>query len=566
MGEAMASEGEKKIKGHKIVLTASRAESSIFGYDPFIAFTNTFPHKLFPRRALQKWFQPLRNEDGSAQFMPYGLRKVEAVLMEEFGEDNVATANAVDLDNFIGEDTKLICITSMDPVGLAYVSTTYNSLISFGGDALNAFEFRWLMDRLAMKRKDAKIMVGGAGVWQINEANMADTFGVDYLFHGEAEVNLVETVKKILNGEKVDRDIRGGKPKPEEIPLIKRAASYGMVEVTRGCGRMCHFCTPTMRKRYSVPLDTIMKEVETNIKFGSEMIFIATEDIFLYKCKEKFKPNKEALVKLYKSIADYPGVKYIQVSHAALAPIVYDASVLEELTPILLEKTRWTPEYKEGYKQKFITVEVGIETGSTKLMNKFMKGKALPFSVDNWPELVQQGVGNMNDYDWWPLCTLMTGLPDETEDDLLRTLELIDDLKGSKTFLTPLLFIPIETALLSKAKRVDLGGLTELQWEFITQCWRHNIDFWAADIKFPIHTLIFSVYWAIARWKHGKHSVRPVMKLAGFSQDFIGGEFLSRSDGKFNPQFEIPLAEETVATEIERQSDKAISKPSVNKI
>jgi radical SAM superfamily enzyme YgiQ (UPF0313 family) len=559
VGEVMASEAQKKKQGYKIVLTASRAEGSIYGYDPFIAFTNTFPHKLFPKSALREWFEPLRNEDGSAQFMPYGLRKAEALLMEEFGEDNVVTVNAGDLDDFVGEDTKLICITTMDPVGLAYVSTTYNSLISFGGDALNASEFRWLMDRPALKKYGAKVLLGGAGVWQINEANLADTFGIDYLFHGEAEVNLVKLVEQILNGENLERDLQGGKPKPEEIPLIKRAASYGMVEVTRGCGRMCQFCTPTMRKRYSVPLDTVMKEVEVNIKCGSEMIFIATEDIFLYHCKEKFKPNKEALVKLYKSIADYPGVKYIQVSHAALAPIVYDISVLEELTPILIEKTRWRPEYKPTYPHKMISVEVGIETGSTRIMNKYMKGKALPFSVDNWPELVQQGIGNMNDYDWWPLCTLMTGLPDETEDDLLQTLELIDDLKGSKTFLTPLLFIPIEEALLSKAKRVNLDGLTELQWEFITQCWRHNIDFWATDVRLPVHALIFSVYWTIARWKHGKHSMRPVMKLAGFPQNFVGGAFISKLDTSFNPQFEIPLADDAISSEIKKQSTEVKS-------
>ena len=153
----------------------------------------------------------------------------------------------------------------------------------------------------------------------------------------------------------------------------------------------------------------------------------------------------------------------------------------------------------------------------------------------------------------------MTGLPDETEDDLLRTLELVDDLKGSQTFLTPLLFIPIEAAMLSDAKRVNLDTLTELQWEFITQCWRHNIDFWAPDNKMQIHALIFSVYWAIARWKHGKQSVRPVMKLAGLPESFLGGSFVSKSDGNFAPNFDIPLAGEAVSTEIDEESAKAIS-------
>ena len=549
----------KRKKDTKIVLTASRAESSIYGYDPFVAFTNTFPHKLFPRSYLEEWFKPLRNQDGTAQFMPYGLRKVEALLMEEFGEDMVATVNAADLDNFVGEDTKLICITSMDPVGLAYVSTTYNSLIGFGGDALNASEFRWLMNRPAMKRSNVKVLLGGAGAWQVNEAKAADKFGIDYLFHGEAEDGFVDAARKILKGEKLPRDIYGGKPDPEQIPLIERAASYGMVECSRGCGRMCQFCTPTMRKRYSVPLETIMKEVETNVKYGSEMIFIATEDIFLYKCKERFRPNKEALVKLYRTIADHPGVKYIQISHASLAPIVYDASVLDELSPILLEKTRWGPHYKSGYKKKFVSVEVGIETGSTRIMNKYMKGKALPYSVNHWPEIVQQGVGNMNDHDWWPLCTLMTGLPDETEDDLLRTLELIDDLKGSNSLLVPLLFIPIETALLGKAKRASLGGVSELQWEFISQCWRHNIDTWAADERHMYQALIFSTYWAISRWKHGKNSVRPIMKLAGMPDRFIGGAYVSKSDRNFSPDFQIPLADDSIAKEIDEQSTNAQS-------
>ncbi|GAG00587.1 unnamed protein product, partial [marine sediment metagenome] len=138
--------------------------------------------------------------------------------------------------------------------------------------------------------------------------------------------------------------------------------------------------------------------------------------------------------------------------------------------------------------------------------------------------------------------------------------ELIDDLKGSKTFLTPLVFIPIEEALLSKAKRVGLSGLTELQWEFITQCWRQNIDFWAPEKKPQIHALIFSVFWAISRWKHGKKSVRPVMKLAGFPENFIGGAYISKSDGTFDPHYEIPLAEDVIATEIDKQSAVAASK------
>ncbi len=508
--------GGLPLGGKEIVLTASRAEMSDYGLDPFKAFYCTFPHKFFPRSWEKKYYENrCLSEDGTAKFAPYGLRKVEAILKDAFGEDVVAVCYPQDLDRFVGTRTKLIGISSMDPASLAYVSTTYNSLIGFGGIGLNAVEFKRLLSHPVFKWYEGVVMVGGAGVWQIKEANLQDELGIDVLYHGMAESDLVTLVKKILNGEKVPRDFYASAPDYSKLPLIRAPSTYGMVEITRGCGRGCAFCTPTMRNRYDIPIEHIVKEVEVNTAAGMEMVFLATEDIFLYGSKKNFLPNKEKLTAMLGRVASVPGVKYIQIAHAALAPIVYDVSVLEAITPILLPKTRWRPEYKKTYKTPFISVEVGVESGSPRLMGKLMRGKALPYKPEEWPEVVVSGFGNMNDYNWWPLATLMTGLPGETEDDLLLTLELIDDLMDTKSFLTPLVFVPIEEALLSEARRVDMERLTELQWEFITRCWKHNIDFWASESKWWINPLIFSVYWVWGRWKHGRKSFRPVMRLVG---------------------------------------------------
>jgi radical SAM superfamily enzyme YgiQ (UPF0313 family) len=261
-----------------------------------------------------------------------------------------------------------------------------------------------------------------------------------------------------------------------------------------------------------------MKEVKTNVDGGSSTIFTVTEDIFLYKSKPRFIPNRQEIVKLYKTIASYPGVDYILLSHASLAPVIYDEKLLAELSPILLEKTQWTPELHKSYPKRFVSVEVGIETGSVRLMQKYMKGKALPYSVDNWPELVVQGVGIMNDYDWWPLCTIMTGQPDETEDDVRATLDLIDDLRNhnAKMFYTPVLFIPLKEAMLGNNRRTNLKNLSELQWEVIARCWRNNIDFWRPDLKWMLNPIFFFSHWFYARWKHGKKATVPMMHLAGF--------------------------------------------------
>jgi radical SAM superfamily enzyme YgiQ (UPF0313 family) len=521
-----------KSEGCPIVLTASRAEANEYGDNPFAAFICTFPEKLSGYYLRENLSNLDNNEDGTAGCTIYGLRKVESLLIDAFGEDNVVVSNYDNLHRFIGKKTKVVGISSMDPMGLAYVSTTYNSLIGFGGEALNASEFKKLITHPSILKYKPKVIVGGAGSWQISEAGIQKKLGIDVLFQGEGEEGLVEVFKKLMDGENVPKYYEAKKPKPEKIPLIKHAACYGMVEITRGCGRGCQFCSPTMRTRYSLPLSHIMKEVEINIKEGRKSIFTVTEDIFLYKSNPGFIPNRKEIIKLYKSIASYPGVEYILLSHASFAPIIYDPKILEELTPILIEKTKWNPGTSNMYKKPFISVEMGIETGSVRLMQKYMKGKALPYSVDNWPELVIQGMGIMNDYDWWPLCTIMTGQPDETEEDVIATLELIDDLRNhnAKMFYTPVLFIPLKEAVLGNSNRTNLKNLTELQWEVLARCWKNNIDFWSPDMKWLYGPIFFFSHWFYARWRHGRKATIPMMHLAGLP-------ITQKPDKQCNPEY-----------------------------
>jgi radical SAM superfamily enzyme YgiQ (UPF0313 family) len=511
-------DNKPEVDGVPIVLAASRAEANEYDSNPFSAFICTFPKK-FSGYALREHLSNLEsNEDGSAKRTIYGLRKVESIFLVVFGEKNVVVSHYNNLGKFIGKKTKIVGISSMDPMGLAYVSTTYNSLIGFGGEALNASEFEILVNHPSILKFKPKVIVGGQGSWQIIEADAQEKLKIDVIFQGEGEQDLVDIFKKLMNNENVPKSFEAKKSEREKVPLIKHAASYGMVEIMRGCGRGCQFCSPTMRTRYSFPLEHIMKEVKINIKEGAKSIFTVTEDIFLYKSEKNFIPNTKEVVKLYKSIASYPGVEYILLSHASFAPIIYDKKLLEELTPILIEKTKWNPSTSSMYKKPFVSVEMGIESGSVRLMKKYMKGKALPFTVDNWPALVVEAIGLMNDYDWWPLCTIMTGQPDEKEEDVIATLNLIDDLRNhnAKMFYTPVLFIPLKDAILGNCRRADLNSLTELQWEVISRSWRNNIDFWAPDLQKYIGPTFFFAHWFYGRWKHGKKSTKPMMRLAGF--------------------------------------------------
>jgi len=503
--------------GALIVLTASPSEISNYDWNTFTAFLSAFPSAgIFHDQMVREFFKPEDWSNGRAKYVPNGLRKIEAILLKEFPEEDVVVCHTKSLDRFVGPRTKVVGITSMNPLGLAYVDTTYSSIFGFGEKSINSVEFDEIFRTKALKRYKPKIFLGGGGSWQIDKAKMRKKYGIDTVFLGESELTVLETFKAAVEGKPVPKVVEGVRPQFEDIPHIRHASTYGVVELTRGCGRNCKFCSPTMRRKVSFPVDFIEKEVEVNVSEGSRMIFVNSEDIFLYKSHPGFRPNRPAIVEVFKTIAEHPGVDFVQLSHASLAPVVYDPKILEELTPILMEKTRWDPKFYKWYRNKFISVEVGVETGSVRLMKKYMKGKALPYSVDHWPELVVQAMGIYNDNGWYPLATLMTGLPDETEKDTIATLEMLDELKNAKVFFVPLLFIPLEDCLLRGQNRVPLDHLNEAQWDFIATCWKYNIDFWGSDHRWKIALGSLLSYAFYFRWKHGRRIRLPMMKIAGF--------------------------------------------------
>jgi radical SAM superfamily enzyme YgiQ (UPF0313 family) len=464
-------------KGVKIVLTASATEMSDFANNQFVAFVGGFAKGPVPLWLCRKALYPPagQDEDGRAKYAPYGLRKIEALLLESgFNESEVAVVHPSNLDAFVGPETKAIGISSMDPTGMAYVSKTYSSLVG-GGEPLNAIEFRELMAHLSLRKHGARIIVGGFGSWQLERKKVSDAYGIDCVVIGEGEKIATEIFRKAVNGEPLPRVVRLERDQQSDVvPLIRHPAMHGCVEITRGCGRNCQFCTPTMQRKRDIPLENIMKEVETTVREGSSGITLVTEDLFLYGMKDKrFVPNKEAVVRLVETIAKHPGVESIQPSHSSLAPVVADRQMVKEVAEILLEKNWYKHESKP-----IVTSEVGMETGSVRLMKKYMAGKTLPYTPDEWPEVAAQSLGIMNDNDWYPLATLIIGLPEEKEEDVIATLEMVDDLKKHYLFYVPLFFVPLENCTLMDKAGAELNSLTKQRWELLVRCWEHNVREW----------------------------------------------------------------------------------------
>ncbi len=471
------------VTGKKIVLTASATEMSDFLNNPFIAFVGGFGKGPIPLSYVRKTLYPHhpKKSDGQASYAPYGLRKVESILLEGgFSPNDIVVANPEDLDIFIGPQTRVVGISSMDPTGMGYVSKTYSSIVG-GGEPMNRIEFRKLVMHPAIKKykNNLKIIVGGYGSWQLERQHVSESYGIDCVLMGGRPGPIVELFKKAVSGEPIPRIAKADESLDNwnynlEMPLTTNVAIHGAVEISKGCGRNCQFCTPTMQHKIDVPIEKIMAEVALSTAQGSDHITLITEDLFLYGAKDKrFIPNREAVVNLCNKVAKHPGVKSIQAAHMSLAPVSHDPQMIKELAEVLIEKS-W---YSFG-KKPIITAETGIETGSPRLMKKYMAGKMLPFQPEQWQDVVTNAFGILNDNDWYPLATLIIGLPDEKEEDMLQTLELMDKLKGYNAFYVPLFFVPLENCVLMNKKGAEIDSLSKARWDFFIKCWEYNIKIW----------------------------------------------------------------------------------------
>jgi len=515
-------------RGKKIVLAASTSESSEYlnsTWRQMLLGTLPSRYSRFPFYMIDVNWQNETRADGQAVAVPNGLRVVESILLEKFTADDIAVCYPDQLDLFVGEDTRVVGVHAHNPLGITFATDVYVNFYGRKTEPINAAEFKRLISHEAIKKhKDhLKIIVGGPGAWQIEKKNLQDEWGIDCIVEGEAEDFVLDLFERAVRGESVPRKVEGQSPKMEHIPTTRNRSTFGVVEVTRGCGRGCQFCSIALRKGRSLPLEHILENVRTQVAGGAETIMITTEDIFLYEQGPKFETNVPALKKLFRSITEVPGVRQIMLSHGTISPVVRNPEVIEELSPYAVDFSTHTHPASTHPDKKYASLFVGLETGSPRLFNQFMKGKAYPYKAEQWHDVVLKGMDIMNRHNWFPFATFIVGLPGETEDDTKRSLDLLHALKGAKWVVMPTLFVPLEDTRMEAKESAKLAQLTELQWEFFFTAWRYNIDFYRRDPAFQrrFNLGIPIYYYAMGRRMFGRQMKYPLMRLAHFPERLL---------------------------------------------
>ena len=455
---------EKAGEGYKIVLTADRTLMSDYHHNEFIGFGTCAPQNVIPDWLYKfLFFPPIKTNSDVPVAAPYGLRKIEAQLLRE-GFD-VVTVDPDHLGEYIDE-AKVLGIHVMDPFGLGPASSTFASILK--KEPFLAQYFSVLMKKPEIrraKRRGLKIIVGGSGVWQFKyRPEFVREHGIDCIIEGEAEKVIGKIVRAALNNEDLPQYYEVSveeTPSLEEIPEIMAPSINNLVEIGRGCCRGCKFCSVTLRPLRWYPYEKILREIEVNMKIGNGACLHA-EDVMLYGSKNTI-PDDEKLIKLHEIVVEKcDGMGW---SHCSLAAAVSKPKLFSKISEIILQKQSWWG------------AEVGIETGSAELAKKIMPAKAHPFKPEEWPDVIHTGMGLMHDNKLIPACTLIVGVPEETEDDIVKTIELMDDLKEIRSLIVPLFFVPM-----GRLKDEDWFKETEmsqLHRELLIKCLKH--DFYWID-------------------------------------------------------------------------------------
>lgn len=448
--------------GFPVVLTADRTLTADYRllFDGMLAASQT---TTAPTAIFGPLLMPHRSQSNvRATFAPLGLRRIEAALLAGgFSPNEVAVVNENQLASAIGTATRVIGISSGEPTGLGMNTSTMTAIA--GGRIYPEAMFRRLLRKIhRLNRKiSAKIVLGGPGAWQIaGNPSTRRTLGIDHVIAGYAESNAAALFRSLMQREPVAEIVSGGWSPAVPIPPIRGASTMGVVEISRGCGLGCSFCTIGAVPMVHLPPRTILADAQTNVEAGLSSIAVLSEDFFRYGA-DGMTVRPDTLIALLGDIRRIPRLRLIQIDHANVTSVAqYDDQQLTTIHDLLVGDDR----------NRYVWVNVGVETASEDLLRQSGGGAKIGRRGQQpWADFCAQNLRRLCRAKFFPMASLIIGLPGETDEHLQETLAWVESLADQRLAVFPVLFAPIDGT-----PPLDFRKLRPLHWALIKACYRLN--------------------------------------------------------------------------------------------
>lgn len=394
-----------------VILVAERSLSADYAcvFEGILAGMQTsFIPRLIETRLLAP---PLPvSPEGRALRAPLGLRRIETALRSPggLGSDEVVCTTPEALPRLLGPWVKIVAISSGDPLGFAMSNTTTSAFNP--GQLYPRLFTRELLASLtpARERWGFKIVFGGPGAWQwFREPQDPFADRIDHFFEGYFEAEGPAFFQDLLNGRSRPRRVRAeGSAGPDVRPLLG-PATLGAVECSRGCGFGCGFCVMADIPMFHFEPDLILADLRTNVASGQPAALSTSEDFFRYGGQGP-RVNPEAVLDLVGRMRQIPNLDFMQIDHANVR------SVLQFSPKDLATIRRQLPGAESS---KYLWVNLGVETLNGPLLNQICPGKIGSPAAEEWPHMVDEAVNRLLEAGFFPVVSLILGLPGETSDD-----------------------------------------------------------------------------------------------------------------------------------------------------
>lgn len=451
-----------------IILVADRTLSADYKV-LFEGIFATMQTTKVPSPAMRHFVAPPVRTDaaGRARTAPLGLRRVQSSLIAQLGlsPDDVVCTTPERLGDLLGPWVKIVGFSSSDPLGHGMSNTTTTQF--WAGELYTRFWSRQLLAQLleAKRRWGFKVVGGGAGAWQWDcYPDPTAQECLDVRFEGYFEQDGPALFGALLDGQSVPNHYVQPKTAAAHIAPICQPSLLGIIELSRGCGRGCHFCSMAHKKMEHLPAQTILADLETNIAGGVRSVVSGSEDFFRYGATGLV-PNFDALSGLLEQMRQLRGLSFMQIDHANITS-------LAQMTDQQLTEIRRLLTWEKN--SRYLWVNMGAESANGHLVAANCTGKIAPYRPEDWEELLYTTADRMTRNGYFSVVSLILGLPGETPDDIRKTLRLVKFLEHKNAVVFPVFYEPHTREDIAAGRRFSIAAMLPEHLELYRTCYEIN--------------------------------------------------------------------------------------------